>query len=208
MSTEFDRQVSKLIELGYPTFAGLSEGKFSSLLDQLRPSLSSLPKKSVDLENGYVPFVIVIKRDLVSAEKAMPFVSRDGKQGVVKLFPHSSSNFSPIQSANIPEGNAYLLVDIERGDEFRNVRPQDAHESIEKVGRSPLTIDEGIAVLTQYPNFLEKNHCFSLLASRNSKDKRVPAIWIDAQKQPNLGWCWNGNPHTWLGSASCLLRVS
>ncbi|MGQ0669203.1 MAG: DUF5701 family protein [Actinomycetota bacterium] len=20
---------------------------------------------------------------------------------------------------------------------------------------------------------------------------------------PRLGWCWAGNPHTWLGSASC-----
>lgn len=50
--------------------------------------------------------------------------------------------------------------------------------------------------------FLMKNNCFSLLASRHPGDKRVPAIWINAQKQPNLGWCRVGNPHTWHGSAS------
>nr|WP_157857446.1 DUF5701 family protein [Streptomyces yerevanensis] len=34
-----------------------------------------------------------------------------------------------------------------------------------------------------------------------SGDRRVPAIWI-SQKTPKLGWCWEGNPHTWLGMAS------
>jgi hypothetical protein len=30
---------------------------------------------------------------------------------------------------------------------------------------------------------------------------------IDLIKQANLGWCWDGNPHTWLGSASCKTRI-
>jgi len=73
--------------------------------------------------------------------------------------------------------------------------------------RFPLTIDEGIALITQFPEFLIKNNCFSLLASRTGKDQRVPAIWINANKQANLGWCWDRNPHIWLGSASCEKRV-
>ncbi|MEI2690845.1 MAG: DUF5701 family protein [Anaerolineae bacterium] len=44
-----------------------------------------------------------------------------------------------------------------------------------------------------------------LLASRCG-DKRVPAFWL-SQNRPKLGWCWAGNPHTWLGSASCAERV-
>ena len=45
-----------------------------------------------------------------------------------------------------------------------------------------------------------------LLASRCG-DKRVPAIWISAGA-PKLGWCWDGNPHTWLGAASAGARVA
>ncbi|WFF07707.1 DUF5701 family protein [Micromonospora sp. WMMD1076] len=29
----------------------------------------------------------------------------------------------------------------------------------------------------------------------------MPALWI-SQGAPKLGWCWFGNPHTWLGSAT------
>ncbi|WP_371413026.1 DUF5701 family protein [Thiomonas sp. X19] len=55
------------------------------------------------------------------------------------------------------------------------------------------------------PDFLQPNHCFSMLASRCG-DKRVPALWL-SESRPKLGWCWAGNPHTWLGSASCANRV-
>lgn len=30
--------------------------------------------------------------------------------------------------------------------------------------------------------------------------------WISANV-PKLGWCWDGNPHTWLGVASATTRI-
>ncbi len=74
------------------------------------------------------------------------------------------------------------------------------------IHRWPLTIDGGMAIVTLAWEFLQKNHCFSLLASRCG-DCRVPALWL-SDGRPRLGWCWDGNPHTWLGSASCAKRVS
>jgi hypothetical protein len=41
---------------------------------------------------------------------------------------------------------------------------------------------------------------------RTAGDRRVPALWISGGA-PKLGWCWAGNPHTWLGSASCATRL-
>ena len=73
-------------------------------------------------------------------------------------------------------------------------------EGITAQGRLPLTIDEGLALVTLHPAALASNRCFSLVGSRCG-DKRVPALWI-SQGAPKLGWCWYGNPHTWLGSAS------
>jgi len=49
-----------------------------------------------------------------------------------------------------------------------------------------------------------KNHCFMLMGSRRG-DLRVPALWI-SEKAPKLGWCYDGNPHTWLGIASAESR--
>ena len=71
-------------------------------------------------------------------------------------------------------------------------------------GRSPLTIAEGLAVLASDHGVLRSRNCFSLLGSR-AGDKRVPALWV-SERRPRLGWCYQGAPHTWLGSASCAAR--
>jgi hypothetical protein len=123
------------------------------------------------------------------------------------MYPRKPDDFQPIASVEIPSGKAYLIVDVDRGKETINITPDDALKMIQKENRSPLTIDEGVAIMTHYPGFLLRNNCFSLLASRFSGDKRVPAIWINQEKKARLGWCWEGNPHTWLGSASCGSRV-
>ena len=118
------------------------------------------------------------------------------------------AGYHPIEGCE-PPGAAYLLVDVERGEEFCNVRPEDAPRSIRSRGRTPLTIDEGIALVTQVPQVLEKNKCFMLAGSRalpfpgTGGSRRM---WI-SERAPKLGWCWDGNPHTWLGMASAGARV-
>lgn len=206
---EFDRQVENLLQKGYPAAAGISVEEFLKHLTPLQKWVEEaiVPATEMDLEAGYLPFVIVVKSDLIDTEKAMSFVEREGKQGYTKLYPREPSDFKPIDSVRIPSGQAYLLVDIDRGKETINITPEDALKTIHKENRSPLTIDEGVAILTHYPDFLIKNNCFSLLASRYGGDKRVPAIWITQKRKARLGWCWEGNPHTWLGSASCGSRI-
>jgi hypothetical protein len=105
----------------------------------------------------------------------------------------------------LPGGLAYLIADIETGADTRNVAPDAALEIITERQRSPLTLDEGIALLTHYPEAVARNAGFSLLGSRCG-DRRVTAMWI-TRGRPKLGWCWAGNPHTWLGSASCAGRL-
>jgi hypothetical protein len=149
--------------------------------------------------------VIVVKSAAMPIEKSMPLVELNGKAGFVSLTPRTAADFRPIERLDIPAGDAYLLMDIDRGRETLNLPPEQAMPVITARGRSPLTIEEGIATLTQYPEFLRKNHCFSLPGSRGT-DRRVPALWI-SEGRPRLGWCWDGAPHTWLGSAACSRRV-
>lgn len=202
---EFDRQVENLLRKGYPAPAGVPVETFLALVEPLRNQVAGLdlvPQRPAD---GRISFVIVVKSEQASAEEALSLVDFNGKAGVVSMFPAEPGDFRPIDEVTIPGGPVYLLMDIDRGRDTLNVAPDAALDNIRGRGRSPLTIDEGIAILTQYPEFLKKNNCFSLLASRWG-DRRVPALWI-SDDRPKLGWCWAGNPHTWLGSASCGARI-
>ncbi|HZQ05458.1 MAG TPA: DUF5701 family protein [Anaerolineae bacterium] len=202
---EFDRQVENLLQKGYPQAAGISTTEFFERIKPLRARLGNVAAGELDIEKGRLPFVIVVKSNFVPVETAMQLVEWAGKKGFTNLYPVKPEDFQPIADVKIPDGIAYLLVDIDRGKKNLDIAPADALKRIQRANRSPLTIDEGIAVITHYPEFLKKNNCFSLLGSRRG-DLRVPALWLSENK-PKLGWCWNGNSHPWLGSASCAKRV-
>lgn len=196
---EFERQVESLIARGYPELAGLDENAF---LELVAPLADGLPEHGDD---GRIPFALVISSELVPAEQAMALVELKGKRGFVGMYPTQPADYAPIGDVEIPAGLAYLVTGVDTGGDTLDVTPDDALETIRGQGRSPLTIDEGIAVLTHYPDVLETRNAFSILGSRKG-DRRVPALWTSAGK-PRLGWCWAGNPHTWLGSASCGSRI-
>jgi hypothetical protein len=145
---------------------------------------------------------------------AVAAVVRAGRPGFVSADLADWERFLPIPGLDIP-ARPYRLVGVERGDEYRNASPDEALPEIAARGRTPLTIAEGVALLTAHPDLLEPNACFMLLGSRCG-DRRVPALWIsggtgkdgrDRKGAVKLGWCWAGNRHTWLGHASARSRV-
>jgi hypothetical protein len=202
--TEFDRQLDRLVELGYPALAELTEDAFRDLVAPLRTAAvegaAGLPAPT----DARVPFLLVTTRELVPVLQRLELTTLAGKRKpgfLDRNFPLDDlPTFHPIKELEAPAGPAYLLFDVDRGEEFRNLPPATALDEMTGQGRLPLTIDEGIALITLYPAALASNRCFSLVGSRCG-DKRVPALWI-SQGAPKLGWCWYGNPHTWLGSAS------
>jgi len=158
-----------------------------------------------EAETGGIPSVLVPAREALSAGDAIRRVEREGKRALSMLDDEELARFVPIEGIELPAGPAYRLLDVDTGHEYRNVTPDDALVAIRAAGRSPLTIEEGIAVVTHHPETIAPNDGWSLLASRCG-DRRVGALWI-SKGAPKLGWCWAGNPHTWLGSASCAARV-
>ncbi len=202
---EFERQVENLFERGYPALAGISETEFRDRVAPLEEAAAGLNNAREENGNGPLPFVIVLRRDVVDPESAATLIERDGKAAVTMLEPGEPERWEPIGGVELPAGDAYLAVDIDTGAETLDVRPNDAIETIAAQGRSPLTLEEGIALVTHHPDGLQKNACFYMLGSRCG-DKRVVALWL-SKGTPKLGWCWAGNPHTWLGSASCGARI-
>ena len=196
---ELDRQLETLLAKGYPSLLGVGEATLRGWVEPLR--VLDVPRVSAP---GRVPFVVVVPG--VPVSRAMEVVERRGRTGYEKLDPIAPERFRPIADVAVPAAPAYLLTDVDPGTAYLDVRPDDALPAIRAQGRSPLTIDEGIALVTQRPEALQHNACFSLLASRCG-DKRVPALWLSAER-PRLGWCWAGNPHTWLGSAHAGTRLA
>lgn len=187
---EFDRQRAHLRDLGYPVGAEA---------EPLPVVVSGLGPTVVDLDD-HVPFVLVVPG--ISYEQTTPLMSINGRKGFHVMEDGDVDVYQP--TVEIPT-RAYLLTDIDTGSEFCNETPEHAVQAITARGRTPLTIDEGIALVIARPDMLRKNKCFSLAASRG-RGQRVPAIWI-SDRRPKLGWCWDRNPHTWLGTASCGGRV-
>lgn len=201
---EFDRQVQNLLDKGYPALTGVTRDNFMGLVAPLR-DVAITGSERRPPSRAHVPFVLVIKDRLINANQLMPLTELKGMAGFSIFEPDDIARFNATQEVQLPERDAYLTFEVDRERETLNLSPDKAVLTITERGKAPITVAEGIAFITQFPDSLEKNNCFSLAASRCG-DRRVPALWI-SKGAPKLGWCWAGNPHTWLGTASCTGRA-
>jgi hypothetical protein len=192
---EFDRQVDALVTTGLPDHLDLSAACFRARLEPLRDLLPPA-------EDGVgIPFVVVVP-DL-PAVPVLESVHGTGGAGFTTMEPDDLARFRPLPGLRVPLA-PYLLLDVDLGADTLNRTPADVLPELTAAGRSPLTIAEGLAVLVSDHGVLRSRNCFSLLGSR-AGDKRVPALWV-SERRPRLGWCYQGAPHTWLGTASCGAR--
>ena len=180
---ELDRQVGVLGELGLAVPSS----------DDLHGQVGALAGRS---------FVVVV-RDLAPPDELVAMTEIAGRHGFTTMEADDLARFQPTQDVEVPDG-AYLLVDPDPGRDWLDVPPAEVLSPMLASGRTPLTLDEGLAWLLQDGGLLSAT-CFSMLASRCG-DKRVPALWV-SKNRPRLGWCWNGAPHSWLGSASAAARL-
>jgi hypothetical protein len=193
-TTELHRQTDVLVEQGYPALAGLTE---QALRDLVAPLERLVPDE---------PFLLVVSGDLVPLDRLIERTALKGKPGFTTMQADDVRAFRPIADLHLPDSPVYLLADVDTGRETLNVTPDDALPQIRAAGRTPLTLDEGLAVAAQHPQWLRERNCFEMLGSR-AGDKRVTGIWL-SKGAPRLGWCWAGNPHTWLGMATAARRVA
>jgi hypothetical protein len=148
------------------------------------------------------PLLSIRVDPLLDAEAAMPHTRQGQHPGYVDMRPVLPSSFRPV--ADVPS-EPYDLEGVDLGADLLDVAPRDALSTILEAGRSPLTLEEGVAVLLAHPGILRERNCYQMLGSR-AGDKRIASLWVTRDGRPRLGWCWEGTPHTWLGAASCAAR--
>jgi len=138
----FDDQLQALARLA----PGGRGPEFAAALERARPK-SAAPRS-----------ILVPSRELVPVAELALRVERDGEPVVLgHLEPEELAGFVPIDAVEIPAGPAHLAVDVDLGAASRNVRPEDALREILAAGRSPLTLDEGVALMLQQPGAIAPN---------------------------------------------------
>ena len=162
-SVEAQKQLDRIVALGYPDVADMSAAAFRALAEPLIGAL-----EHSDLGSN---ILLVPTRELVSPESLIARTSINRMAGFTTMPPRD--------------------IDV-------------ARKLIDSDERLPLTLEEGLAIATQHPEWLLEKNGFNLLGSR-SADGRVPSIWM-SQNAPRLGAVWPNSKHTWLGNAFCMAR--
>lgn len=197
----FDAQVDRLVALGYARAARLTQGAFRRRLARLGPRFVAAARNK-----GEVPPVLVVARTFVPAAKLIEAIARtDGKPQTV-IGATELAAYRPIDALRLPDADAWVLSGIALGGATRGDPPAVARKALADAGRTPLTIEEGLALHTHIADVIGPNRGLSLSGSTRG-DRRVPALWI-SKGTPKLGWCYVGAPHTWLGTPSCAARFS
>ncbi|GAA4622017.1 DUF5701 family protein [Cellulomonas oligotrophica] len=205
---ELDRQVRALVESGVAATLGWDADALGARADALRHHLDALPQPGSTTWAGApddaVPFVLVLPA--VDVNAAAPAMRRGGRLGVSVIPPDEAAGYRPAHGVEVPP-EPYLLVGVDTGSTWCGTAPEQATAAVLAAGRTPLTMLEGVLLTVVRPDVLRPNRCYSLAGSRTGTDQRVPAVWI-SESRAKLGWCWDRNPHTWLGLASATTRLS
>lgn len=195
-SEEASRQLDRIVALGYADVADMSEDAFRALA---QPLIAALEHSDLGGDILLIP-----TRELVSPESLIARTSINRMAGFTTMPPRDIASFLPQDGFTPPEGPFYLVVEPHTGTCYINREPDVARKLIDSDERLPLTLEEGLAIATQHPEWLLEKNGFNLLGSR-SADGRVPSIWL-SQNAPRLGAVWPNSKHTWLGNAFCMAR--
>ncbi len=196
-SEEIRQQLDRIVALGYPDVADMSADAFRALAC---PLLDALENSDLGADILLVP-----TRELVSPESLISRTSINRMAGFTTMPPRDIVSFLPQNGLEQPEGPFYLVVNPHTGGSYLNREPDVARKLIDSDERLPLTLEEGLALVTQHTDWLESKNGFNLLGSQ-SADGRVPSIWM-SQGAPRLGAVWPNSRHTWLGNAYCMDRL-
>jgi hypothetical protein len=206
----FTLQVDTYVAAGYHDLADMTEARFRGHLEPLRSALDRAVADGLALATDatHLAFAVAVTSRLVERGARVSPLRVPGRDvsGVVDRGHRDELDaYEDLAELGVPDADAYLLLDVDRGDTLREIAPDHALVALAARSRSPLTLDEGLSLATVHPAVLEVDAGFLLAGSRNGL--RVPALWVTAGT-PMLGWGGGATPETWLGVASTASRVA
>lgn len=223
----FFKQVNRIIERKYFIPAGLSESDFIN--NHIMPLKQLLDKNNLNttLKENRIPILVVVPDAIVTLgyqlEKIRESINETQFNYIIK--PEWFKNAEGVFTPETP----YLLFDVETGYTKRNTPPKKCVRAFNDEGRSALTIDEGIALITHFPEVLA-SHWIDLpgsvlihkLAGEDAmrrgmhaslppafaQETFVPALYYKYYNSLRLFYVSQSLETPYSGSASCARRSS
>ena len=192
----FEQQIKKLLGKGYPGIIGIKVDSFLHYINALRDELNEVG----EIEENHIPFLIVIPACFVSIPTQWSLVKIDNKAGCTHINPGSFRNTDGIETPSVP----YLVFDIECIPASAE-KPFCSDERIKEFGldgRRGLTVEEGIALITQHPEMLMLKDYNTELPGSRCGIGHVPGFSL-THNGPELVKVRSDVPSRFWGSASC-----
>ena len=223
----FSQQINTIIERKFHVPTGLSESDFIDRhimpLEQLLVNNDKVAK----IDESRIPILVVVPHTIVplsyQLERIRQSINDIQLEHIIR--PEWFENGHGVSTPDKP----YLLLDVENGYAMKNTTPKKCVQTFTSAGRSALTIDEGIALISHFPEVLEshwvdlpgsvlihkfvgedvmKRGMLSSLPPAFAKATFVPTLNYLYYNYLRLYYIYEGTETPYSGSASCGNRLS
>ncbi len=156
---ELYRQLERILDArkDYLSYTGKNKEKFMvDYIDPLRDAIlgaRDLPDFSKVKSAGNMPLVFVLPRQIVSLGAQAYRIEIDGENG--DPLPFVSARFNNVVTMKNAYPLPYLIVDVNNGRSMSDVAPSEAAILLGLGGRTTLGLDEGVGLLTHFPETLK-----------------------------------------------------
>jgi hypothetical protein len=223
----FAKQINTITERKYHIPTGLSESDFVNR--HIMPLKQLLVKNSSDtkMEESHIPILVVIPTTIVPLSYQLERIreSIDDIQLEHIIKPEWFENAKGVSTPDKP----YLLIGVETGYAMKNTTPKKCVKIFNDEGRFPLTVDEGIALISHFPEVLQshwvdlpgsvlihkfvgeevmKRGMLSSLPPAFAKATFVPTLNYKYYNYLRLYYIYEVTETPYSGSASCANRLS
>lgn len=223
----FKKQLDRIIKNQFHILTNLSQADFiARYIDPLWQLLENLQIET-EVQENRIPLLLIVPHDIVSLSYQLECVrkSLNRKQLEYIIKPEWFKNAPGVSTPSEP----YLILDVETGEARTNITPAKCVEKFNQEDRYALTIDEGLALITHYPEVLE-SHWVDLpgsvlihkCAGQDAKQRgmlgALPPGFASATFVPTLYYKYYGDLRLYYinektetpysGSASCGKRLS
>lgn len=223
----FSQQINTIIERTFHVPTGLSESDF---IDRHIMPLQQLFVKNGEvtkIDESRIPILVVVPNTIVplsyQLERTRESINDIQLEHIIQ--PEWFENAKGVSTPDKP----YLLLDVENGYAMKNTTPKKCVQSFSDEGRFALTVDEGIALISHFPEVLEshwidlpgsvlihkfvgedvmKRGMLSSLPPAFAKATFVPTLNYLYYNYLRLYYIYEGTETPYSGSASCANRLS
>jgi hypothetical protein len=223
----FSQQIKTIIEKKFHVPTGLSESDFINRHIMPLKQLLVRNDKDTKIEGRGIPILVVVPHTIVplsyQLERIRESINDIQLEHLIK--PEWFENAKGVSTPDKP----YLLLDVETGYAMKNTTPKKCVQTFSDKGRFALTVEEGIALISHFPEVLEshwidlpgsvlihkfvgedvmKRDMLSSLPPAFAKATFVPTLNYLYYNYLRLYYIYEVTETPYSGSASCANRLS